>query len=272
MNFKHTGSVLLVIFGLLHSPANAVEFEECSKFINKNEQKYLQCTEYSFIEATQKGEYQKASQWLNNGREDDKQNYNKLLSIFMCENYEQRGSRPFKGNREGVIRLIEDLLKRGASFHSMPTDIVTPLYCLTNRKDSVILEHVLSRINITSEKLNISQYEGTDPNYLPLHRAIINDDLESAKVLVKYGASPDASSSMFGESALKKALELHNIRMANWLLDANSSVHKGDDESGCSGKSALDYALEIPPDVEGRDQLIERIDTLTQIPATKPCR
>lgn len=272
MNFKNIGGILLIVFGLLHSTANAVEFEECSKFINKNEQKYLQCIEYSFIEATQKGEYQKASQWLKQGREAENQNYNKLLSIFMCESYEHRGSRPFKGNREEVIRLIDDLLERGASFHSMPIDIVTPLYCLTNRKDSVILEHVLTRINVTSEQLNTSQYEGSDPNYLPLHRAIMNDDPESAKVLVKYGASPDASSSMFGESALKKALELHNIGMANWLLDANSSVHKGDGERGCSGKSALDYALEIPPNVEGRDQIVERIEALAQIPATKPCR
>ncbi|WP_022951042.1 ankyrin repeat domain-containing protein [Leucothrix mucor] len=265
------GGLLLTILMSLHGPANAVEFKECAKFINKNEQKYLQCTEYSFIEATKKGDYQKASQWLNEGGEDEKQNYNKLLSIFMCESYEHRGSRPFKGNREDVIRLIDDLLDRGASFHSMPTDIVTPLYCLTNRKDSVILEHVITRTNITSERLNISQYEGTDPNYLPLHRAIMNDDLESAKVLVKYGASPDTSS-MFNETALKKALELHNVRMANWLLDTNSSVHKRDDERGCSGKSALDYALEIPPNVEGRDQLVERIEALMQIPATKPCR
>ena len=266
------GGLLLTILMSLHGTANAVEFEECAKFINKSEQKYLQCTEYSFIEATQKGEYQKASQWLNVGRKEDKQSYDKLLTILMCENDILRGSRPFKGNRQDVIGLTDDLLRLGASFNSMPIDyLVTPLFCVSNRKDSVILDHVLSRIEVSGEELNISQYEGSDPDYLPLHRAILNDDLESAKVLVKYGASPDTSS-MLNETALKKALELHNVRIANWLLDANSSVHKLDDHAGCSGKSALDYALEIPPNVEGRDQVVERIEALMQIPASKPCR
>lgn len=133
------------------------------------------------------------------------------------------------------------------------------------------MDHVLSRIEVSGEELNISQYEGSDPDYLPLHRAILNDDLESAKVLIEYGASPDASS-MLNETALKRALELHNVRIANWLLDIDSSVHKLDDQAGCSGKSALDCALEIPPNVEGRDQVVERIEALMQIPATKPCR
>lgn len=259
------GAILLSVLALFTNTASAVEFEECSKFINKDKYKYLQCAEYSFIEATQKGEYQKARNWLSKNRNEDENTYNQLLTILMCGTDSDEGSKPFNSaHRQGIINVTDDLLRLGASFDSMPmTSIVTPLFCLSNRKDSVILDHVLTRIKATSKDLNASLYEGVDPSHVPLNRAILNHDLESAKVLVKHGATPDFSV-MDDETALKKALELHNAEAAIWLLDMGASAQMLGNSGDCSGTSALDYALEIPENVEGRDQVISRIQLQLQ--------
>ena len=49
--------------------------------------------------------------------------------------------------------------------------------------------------------------------------------------------------------------------------DRKDSVHKKDEEKGCSGKSALDYALEIPENIKGRKQIISRIKELMLLPS-----
>lgn len=259
-------TILLTTLVAFHNTASAVEFEECAKFMNTDKHKYHQCVGYSFSEAVQKTQYQKARQWLSANRGEDKQIYTQLLAMLMCENETVKGNREFKGSKQEVIRLTDDLLKLGASFGSMPHNYtVTPLFCVSNRKDSVVLDHVLSRIKVSSDELNTSQYEGIYSEYVPLYRAILNNDLASAKVLVKHGASPDASA-VGAETALKKALELRNINMANWLLDLNSSGR-----SVCVGQSMLDDALAIPTNVSGRNQIIARIQTLMKTSATNGC-
>ena len=261
------GAILLTALVFVHNTAGAVEFQECSKFLNSDKHKYTQCIGYSFKEATQTGQHQKAIQWLRANRSHDRSTYSDLLTTLMCGSENEKGSKPFRGNRQEIMRLTDDLLKLGASFDAMPYSyIVTPLFCVSNRKDSVVLDHVLNRIKVTSKELNTSQYEGVDPNHVPLYRAIINNDLESAKVLVKHGATPDLSI-IENETALKKALELRNINIANWLLDIGSSVQKRDDQKGCSGKSALDYASEIPSNVNGRNQIVDRIKKLMLLPS-----
>ena len=249
-------AVLLTTLAAFLNTASAVEFNECAKFMSTDKNKYLECAGYSFSEATQKGEYQKARQWLSANRGEDKRTYNQMLATLMCENATVIGGRPFKGNKQNINRLTDDLLKLGASFASMPYNyLVTPLFCASNRKNSAVLDHALNRIKASSKVLNTSQYEGTDAEYVPLYRAILNNDLASAKVLVKHGASPNASS-VGAETALKKALELRNINMANWLLDINTPS-----QSSCVGQSVLDYAVAIPANVSGRSQVVARIQT-----------
>ena len=261
------GAILLTALVFVHNTAGAVEFQECSKFSNTDKHKYTQCIGYSFREATQAGNHLKAIQWLKTNRNETKYTYNELLASLMCGNEVDAGSKPFRGNRQEIMRLTDDLVKLGASFDAMPMSyLVTPLFCITNRKDSVILNHALTRINATSKDLNASLYEGIDPSYVPLFRAVMNNDLASAKVLIKHGSATDFSI-MENETALKKALELRHIAIANWLLDIGASVHKHDDQAGCTGKSALDYALEIPSNVQGRDQIIARIKQLMTKPS-----
>lgn len=268
MGYIKFSTLLITFLILLHNTASAVEFGECSKFLNTDKHRYLQCAEYSFSEATQKGEHQKAIQWLRSNRGESRQVYNKLLTILMCGNETSEGSRPFQGNQQQIIRLTDDLLRLGASFNAMPSSyIVTPLFCISNRRDSVVLNHVLTRIKASRKDLDSCPYEGIDPTRVPLFRAVINNDLASAKVLIRHGATPDFSI-MENETALKTALELRNVRIANWLLDKGASVHKRDDQKGCAGKSALDYAMEIPAHVKGRDQIVARIKTLSSLPST----
>lgn len=252
-------AILLTTLVAFNNTASAVEFEECTKFMNTDKHKYLQCVGYSFSEATQKGHYQKAKQWLSTNQLEDKYTYNELLATLMCENGTVQGSRPFKGNKQEIMRLTDELLKLGASFGSMPHNyLVTPLFCVSNRKDSAVLDHVLTRIKVSSDELNTSQYEGVISDYVPLYRAILNNDLASAKVLVKHGASPDANA-ISSKMALQKALELRNINMANWLLDINPSGQRA-----CIGKSVLNDVLAVPTNVSGRNQIVARIQTLTK--------
>lgn len=268
----HSKLILISFILLLTISGNsqAVEFQECTKFLNKDKYKHKDCLNYSFSEAVVNSEFGKINTLLDNQTVSNKYQYSDYLTILMCGNHADmvEGNRPFKTkDRKEIIKVTDRLLKLGASFESMPTfSIVTPLFCLSNRKDSKILDHVLKRIKATKKNLDYCHYEGSDPAHVPLYRAILNDDIESAKVLVKHGASPDFSST-FNETTLKTALEKHNLRIANWLLDIGASVHKKDEQKGCSGKSALDYALEIPIDIKGREQIISRIRELTLKPS-----
>ncbi len=91
-------------------------------------------------------------------------------------------------------------------------------------------------------------YEGTDTAHIPLVRAVMNNDLASAEVLVRHDATPGFSV-WNNETALKKALELGYVPIVNWLLGIGASVHKrgnGDDGKACGGKSALGLRPENP--------------------------
>ena len=262
------GAILVAAITLFSNPASAVQFSECTKFVSVDKHKYLECAGYSFAEAAQKSEYSKITQWLASNRSAGKSFYDQLLTTLMCGTGSQEGSRAFKTtDRQNIIRVTDDLLRLGASFDAMPhSSIVTPLFCASNRKDSVILNHVLTRISAKKADLDASLYEGVDPARVPLFRAVMNNDIASAKVLVKHGASVDFSV-MENETALKKALEMRNVEMANWLLDVGASVHKRDDAKGCAGKSALDYALGIPEGIAGRNEIVVRIQQLMLLPS-----
>ncbi|PID46466.1 MAG: hypothetical protein CSB47_03985 [Proteobacteria bacterium] len=260
-------TLLLATFTLMSSSAFAVKFSECEKFINTDKHKYLQCAEYSFTEAAQNREFHEINRWLSNNRGERKYFYTTLLGGLMCGTAGQGRERFKVADRQKIIRVTNDLVNLGASFNDMPSNlIVTPLFCISNRQDSVILNHALTRMKASKKDLDTCPYEGTDTAHIPLVRAVMNNDLASAKVLVKHGATPDFSV-LNNETALKKALELGYVPIANWLLDVGASVHKrddGDDGKACGGKSALDYALEIPAHIQGRNEIIERIQTLMQ--------
>lgn len=271
INTSHFVTAIVTCF-LLICVGNtyAVQFQECNKFLNKDKRQHSVCLEYSFSEAVRNSEYEKIRNWLENHPESNKGKYSDYLTILMCGNHANmvEGDKPFKAeNRKEIIKTTEHLLGLGASFNAMPYfSIVTPLFCISNRQDSEILDFVLTRIKATSKDLDQCHYEGSDPAHVPLYRAILNNDLESAKVLVKHGASPDFSATL-NETTLKVALEKHKLIIANWLIDIGASVHKRDEEKGCSGKSALDYALEISKDTKGRDQIVSRIKELMLKPS-----
>ncbi|PWQ95639.1 ankyrin repeat domain-containing protein [Leucothrix pacifica] len=267
------GAIVVAAMTLFSPPASAVEFHECNKFINVDKHKFQECAGYSFAEAAQKSNYSKITQWLSANRNEGKPFYSQLLTKLMCGPGMQEGSVPFKAaDRQNIIRVTDDLLRLGASFDAMPHfSIVTPLFCASNRKDSVVLNHILNRIQPKKADLDASLYEGVDPTRVPLFRAIMNNDLESAKVLLRHGASIDFSV-LENETALKKALEMRNVVIANWLLDNGASVHKRDDKNGCEGKSALDYALEIPAGINGRNEIVARIEQLMTQPSTLATR
>jgi len=251
----------------IHSKINAVEFSECEK-LNKTPYKYSDCLNYSFSEAITNSDFEKISSWLKKNPNTNK--YNDYLTILMCgiNGNNVSGRLPFKSkDRKKIIKLTNHLLNLGASFDAMPSfSIVTPLFCVSNRRDSEILDYVLTRIKATKKDLDSCPYEGIDPAHVPLYRAVLNNDLKSAKILVKHGASPDFSI-MENETALKAALDNKNIKIANWLLDIGASVNKKDENNGCSGKSALDYALEIPKNTKGRKEVISRIKMLMLLPS-----
>jgi len=271
VHFPHFLIVLVINFLLIVTDTSyAVEFQECNKFSNKDSRKFSDCLEYSFSEAVRKSEFGKIQNWLKNNPESNKNKYSDYLTILMCGNHADmsEGSRPFKAkNRKEIIKTTDMLLKLGASFDAMPMfSIVTPLFCVSNRRDSQVLDYVLTRIKATKKDLDSCPYEGTDPAHVPLYRAVLNNDLKSAKILVKHGATPDFSI-MENETALKVALENNNIKIANWLLDIGASVNKKDENNGCSGKSVLDYALEIPENTKGRKEIISRIKMLMLLPS-----
>lgn len=58
--------------------------------------------------------------------------------------------------------------------------------------------------------------------------------------------------------------------MADWLLDMGASVYETD-TGKCNGSLPLNYAREIPMEVEGRDQLILRIESLMGV-FPNPCK
>ena len=252
----------------------AVEFHECEKFVGKDESKHSSCLSYSFREAVTKSEFSKIGLWLNNQGQDNSHKYSDYLTLLMCDSMTtdtgetsgREGEKPFRleDSRE-IIKVTDQLLDLGGSFYSMSNfSLVTPLFCLINRKNSVVLEHVLNRINPTKKYLNGSLYEGVDPMYVPLYRAGVNNDIASAKVLLKHGATVDHYEFQF-RTAIIGALENHNVAFVNWLLDEGASVNQRDPKYLCSDKAALEYALEIPTGVEGRDGLIQRIKALTTI-------
>ena len=267
MGMMKFGKMLITALVLLHGSASAVEFGECAKFENTDTQKYLRCAEYSFIEATQTSNYQKIGDWLRTNNREQKYYYDALLTTLMCGPAAE-GKKPFKtADQQNIMNLTDQLLALGASFDAMPSSsIVTPLFCASNRQNSVILDHVLSRIKATTKDLDAVLYEGTDSFHIPLFRAVMNDDLASAKVLLKYGATPDFTV-LDNQTVLKEALKVNNVTIANWLLDEGASVHIRDYEVNCEGKSALDYALDIPTDITGRDQLVKRIQNQTSLPS-----
>ncbi|PWQ93225.1 hypothetical protein DKT75_21295 [Leucothrix arctica] len=263
-------SILVIFVCSIMSYGNsyAVEFEECSKFIGKNKTKYSKCLEYSFREAVAQSKFSKISHWLGSRSDDDLNGPYEYLSLLMCssstnENGDtmgKEGDKPFKAeNSAQIIKVTDQLLSLGASFDSMPHfSLVTPLFCAVNRQNSQVLEHVLTQIKATTKDLDGSLYEGSISEFVPLYRAVINNDLASAKVLLKHGATTEFSI-WEGATALNAALKKNHVEIANWLLDEGAVVQPRYD---CSEKSSLGYALAIPANIDGRGAIVARIRAL----------
>ena len=274
--FKYASILTLVLCGLLSAGKSyAVEFHECEKFVGKDEVKHTQCLQYSFREAVTKADYPKISAWLS--AQPREINSNDFLTLLMCDSHinkdgemlSSEGDKPFrKEDSAAIIRVTDQLLDLGVSFESMATfALVTPLYCLTNRQNSVVLDHVLTRINANERMLDGSHYEGVIAMYVPLYRAALNNDIASAEVLLKHGATVNFLADSI-HTALFAALEKHHVEFAHWLLDRGASVNIRDPKYACSDKTALEYAMAIPESVGGRDALVERMRKLTTIPLT----
>lgn len=265
---------ILTLFLMSVGKSYAVEFHECEKFVGKEHRKHILCLNYSFREAVAKSDFQKVRDWINS--QPKPKNYgdfgpNEYLGWLMCDSDGSdtySSNKPFrKEDTAEIIGLIDQLLNAGASFGSMPPPyLVTPLFCASSRGSSEVLDYVLKRIKATKYDLDGSLYEGSDPRYVPLYRAALNNHIDSAKVLLKHGATVDFHLPMF-RTALVGALENHHVAFANWLLDEGASVDQRDKKYECEDKSALEYALAIPKSVAGRDELVLRIEKLTTLPS-----
>ncbi|MGB0849291.1 MAG: hypothetical protein ACPGSM_21325 [Thiolinea sp.] len=264
------GRLFVIWLLLISANVQATQPDEFSLCLQSSEDTYS-CKQKYFSTALQENNYALVRSWLDRGIIDGNDGFsvNEVLGMVVCGfGLDEQGNTPFgKGKRNEVKKTIGRLLELGASFHGMPhSQIVTPLFCVVNRQDSELLEFVLSRIQVQPEDLNASLYEGTNMMYVPLFRAVTNNDLESAKVLVQHGASLDMSKLNVGygfaeqNSLLLGALHNKLIVMANWLLDMGVPVYEGD-EGICRGKLPIDYAQVIPGNVPGRDLLIARIET-----------
>ena len=257
----------------------------CSQFVEGSEKSW-NCLRDSFNNALSQADYKKVSDWLEQKHmkrilTEAEASY--LLGILVCE---AKSSAEFKKlnksgleleggitlqpeNRQLFIKIIEQLLSLGASFESMPSQrLVTNLFCVVNNRDSEMLDYVLTRMNAESKDLNGCFYEGADPSYVPLFKAIENDDLESARVLNQHGASLDYRE--LDTTPLIHALKLKKFSMVEWLLDMGASVYETDDGK-CTGKLPIAYAREVPATFYEREVLIVRIESSMQI-SPNPCK
>lgn len=258
--------ICILLIALLKS-SYAVEFEECGGVEGVTDRV---CLNNVFHEKVSNADYGKIHVWLNSSRE-HKTIYGNFLSILICGK-ERLLSPPYGINkpfpvkdRHEVMKVAGHLIDRGAWLDYMAAEsIVTVLFCLSNRKDSPVLNYILTRSKTAPKDLNYSHYEGADTDFVPLYRAILNNDLASARVLVQHGASPNFTLDFDTTTPLKTALAEENIEIANWLLDVGASVHSKGGIHSCEGKakSALGLAKEIPKNIEGRDQLVLRIEKL----------
>lgn len=257
----------------------------CSQFVDGSEKSW-NCLRGSFSNAVSQADYKKVYDWLEQKHikrilTEDEASY--LLGILVCEaksstevkNLNKSGLELEGGitlqpeHRQLFIKIIEQLLSLGASFDSMPSQqLVTNLFCVVNNRDSEMLDYVLTRMNAESKDLNGCLYEGTDPSYVPLFRAIENDDLKSANVLLQHGASLDYRE--LDTTPLIHALKLRKFSMIEWLLDMGASVYETDDGK-CTGKLPIAYAREVPATSYEREVLIVRIESLMSI-LPNPCK
>lgn len=232
--------------------------------ISPNSDKFYSCWRDSFGLAFAQFDYVKINQWLD--QESIKKvvmdyHSNNFLNLLFCGT-EVEGGHPTKPeHRDLVIKITEQLLALGASFDSMP-DYVTNLFCVVNNRDSEMLDYVLTRIEAKPKDLDSCLYEGVDTAHVPIFRAIQNDDLESAKVLLQHGAALNYR--ILDTTPLIESLQLGNIRIADWLLDMGVSVYETDDGK-CKGKLPIAFAQEMPAELEGREQIIIRIESLMQV-------
>ena len=246
----------------------------------------IDCWREKFLTAIAESDYIKVDKWLE--EESIKKvvadNFSSdFLGMLFCkagvdaENLPLQSETGFQGgnpikpeHRQLFLKITEQLLSLGASFETMPSQqIVTTLFCAVNNRDSEMLNYMLTRTNVDAKKeLDGCLYEGTDPSYVPIFRTIENNDLESAKVLLQHGASLNYRE--LDETPLIHALKLGKLSMADWLIDMGVSVYDTDDGK-CSGKLPIAYAREIPADVEWREPMIVRIESLMQV-SPKTCK
>ncbi|MEN9504017.1 MAG: hypothetical protein RI964_3302 [Pseudomonadota bacterium] len=235
--------------------------------------------------ALDKQQYNKVNAWLSESivsRNTPHSDADVYLENLLCQGEMREGDAPIKPDeREVVMQITNKLMALGASVETMPTGIVTILYCVINRQDSEFLTWILNtHAHYTNaEMLNSCLYEGQEMAHVPLYRTVLNNDLASAKILLEYGANPDFSyydllnndelvSGYENQTSLLIALSKNNVAFANWLLDVGASIQIGD-KGKCKGNLPLDFAKKIPIAIIGRNVLIQRITTLMQLPENR---
>ncbi|HPY40421.1 MAG TPA: ankyrin repeat domain-containing protein [Thiolinea sp.] len=235
----------------------------CQQLAPEND-KFYSCWEKSFAHAFAQFDYVKINKWLEQDaikKVVASSHSGYFLNMLFCGTEVEGGQPTPPEHRDLVIKITEQLLALGASFDSMPS-YVTTLFCVVNNNDSEMLDYVLTRINAQPEDLDTCPYEGVDPLHVPIIRTIANNDLESAKVLLQHGAALNYR--ILDTTPLIQALQLGKLRMADWLLDMGVSVYETDDGK-CSGQLPIAYAQAMPAELEGREQVIMRIESLMQV-------
>lgn len=258
----------------------------CPKIVPEIHQS-IDCWRESFLTAIAQSDYVKVNKWL------EQDSIKKIVGEYFASDFlgmmfckagidsaaqdptqsetDFQGGSPIKPHdRELFLKITEQLLSLGASFEGMPSQqIVTTLFCAVNNHDSEMLDYMLTRTNVDAKNgLDACLYEGSDPSYVPIFRAIQNNDLESARVLLQHGASLNYRE--METTPLIYALKLGKLWMADWLIDMGASVYETD-TGVCSGKLPLIYAGELPADVIGRDTVMVKLESFMQV-IPNPCK
>lgn len=106
---------------------------------------------------------------------------------------------------------------------------------LVRKGDKKSLNELLGRLEEYKQQANIPDRDGL----YPLHIAVLNSDLETARILLLIGAKPD-NQDLAGKTALRYAVDTSNLDMIKLLAKNGASPFVADK----SGKSPADIVLE----------------------------
>ena len=244
----------------LHNKSHFIE-----AVLKQRQFEWDECVNTKFLESLKKADYQSVPQWLKWGANPDYVQYDpndhsNIFYYFICNGIP-------KGKTVGFIKTLRLLLKKPVNLDLSPTNggSGNAISCAALLGNAQALEIILKAGKIKGSGLNSSGENANDWD-LPLISAVtFSKDLESIKVLLKYGADPNFSFETENKPLLI-AIKDKQFAIAHTLLDAGAAVNLGD-KGKCQGKLPLQYAQDLSG-VAAKEQqrLIQRLQHLMQVP------